>query len=136
MIIMAMQLNSQIVKTNHGWNYYSKTYFFKEYGEKPVYFSRVSINVSIIKKILEKSKLSYNEDDNGLMIIYTDGQTETLYLTQVEPIFTSKTDAGHKYDVHEMLSYTTYTGLYLQIIFGEKVVMRLFYPNGFREYSY
>lgn len=123
MIIMAMQLNSQIVKTNHGWNYYSKTYFFKEYGEKPVYFSRVS-------------KLSYNEDDNGLMIIYTDGQTETLYLTQVEPIFTSKTDAGHKYDVHEMLSYTTYTGLYLQIIFGEKVVMRLFYPNGFREYSY
>ena len=123
MIIMAMQLNSQIVKTNHGWNYYSKSYFFKEYGEKPVYFSRVS-------------KLSYNENDNGLMIIYTDGQTETLYLTQVEPIFTSKTDAGHKYDVHEMLSYTTYTGLYLQIIFGEKVVMRLFYPNGFREYSY
>jgi hypothetical protein len=123
MIIIAMQLNSQMIKTNHGWNYYSKSYFFKEWGEKPVYFSRVS-------------KLSYNEDDNGLMIIYTDGQTETLYLTQVEPIFTSKTDAGHKYDVHEMLSYTTYTGLYLQIIFGEKVVIRLFYPNGFREYSY
>lgn len=123
MIIMAMQLNSQIVKTNHGWNYYSKSYFFKEYGEKPVYFSRVS-------------KLSYNEDDNGLMIIYTDGQTETLYLTQVDPIFKSETDAGHKYNVHEMLNYTTYTGLYLQIIFTEKVVMRLFYPNGFREYSY
>jgi hypothetical protein len=123
MIIMAMQLNSQIVKTNHGWNYYSKSYFFKEYGEKPVYFSRVS-------------KLSYNENDNGLMIIYTDGQTETLYLTQVDPIFKSETDAGHKYDVHEMLNYTTYTGLYLQIIFTEKVVMRLFYPNGFREYSY
>lgn len=123
MIIIAMQLNSQMVKTNHGWNYYSKSYFFKEYGEKPVYFSRVS-------------KLSYNEDDNGLMIIYTDGQTETLYLTQVDPIFKSETDAGHKYDVHEMLNYTTYTGLYLQIIFTEKVVMRLFYPNGFREYSY
>jgi hypothetical protein len=70
------------------------------------------------------------------MIIYTDGQTETLYLTQVEPIFTSNTDAGHKYDVHEMLNYTTFTGLYLQIIFAEKTVMRLFYPNGFREYSY
>ena len=123
MIIIAMQLNSQMIKTNHGWNYYSKSYFFKEYGEKPVYFSRVS-------------KLSYNEDDNGLMIIYTDGQTETLYLTQVDPIFKSETDAGHKYDVHEMLNYTTYTGLYLQIIFTEKVVMRLFYPNGFREYSY
>lgn len=123
MIIIAMQLNSQMIKTNHGWNYYSKSYFFKEYGEKPVYFSRVS-------------KLSYNEDDNGLMIIYTDGQTETLYLTQVDPIFKSETDAGHKYDVHEMLNYTTYTGLYLQIIFAEKVVMRLFYPNGFREYSY
>jgi hypothetical protein len=123
MIIIAMQLNSQMVKTNHGWNYYSKSYFFKEYGEKPVYFSRVS-------------KLSFNENDNGLMIIYTDGQTETLYLTQVDPIFTSNTDAGHKYDVHEMLNYTTYTGLYLQIIFAEKVVMRLFYPNGFREYSY
>jgi hypothetical protein len=123
MIIIAMQLNSQMIKTNHGWNYYSKSYFFKEYGEKPVYFSRVS-------------KLSYNEDDNGLMIIYTDGQTETLYLTQVDPIFKSETDAGHKYDIHEMLNYTTYTGLYLQIIFTEKVVMRLFYPNGFREYSY
>lgn len=123
MIIIAMQLNSQMIKTNHGWNYYSKSYFFKEYGEKPVYFSRVS-------------KLSYNEDDNGLMIIYTDGQTETLYLTQVDPIFKSETDAGHKYDVHEMLNYTTYTGLYLQIIFAEKVVIRLFYPNGFREYSY
>jgi hypothetical protein len=123
MIIIAMQLNSQMVKTTHGWNYYSKSYFFKEYGEKPVYFSRVS-------------KLSYNEDDNGLMIIYTDGQTETLYLTQVDPIFTSNTNAGHKYDVHEMLNYTTFTGLYLQIIFSEKVVMRLFYPNGFREYSY
>ena len=114
---------SQMVKTKHGWNYYSKSYFFKEWGEKPVYFSRVS-------------KLSYNENDNGLMIIYTDGQTETLYLTQVDPIFKSETDAGHKYDVHEMLNYTTYTGLYLQIIFTEKVVMRLFYPNGFREYSY
>jgi len=123
MLIIAMQLNSQMVKTNHGWDYYSKLYLFKEYGEKAIYFSRVS-------------KLSYNENDNGLMIIYTDGQTETLYLTQVEPIFTSKTDAGHKYDVHEMLNYTTYTGLYLQIIFAEKVVMRLFYPNGFREYSY
>jgi hypothetical protein len=123
MIIIAMQLNSQMVKTTHGWNYYSKSYLFKEYGEKPIYFSRVS-------------KLSYNENDNGLMIIYTDGQTETFYLTQVEPIFTSNTDAGHKYDVHEMLNYTTYTGLYLQIIFAEKVVMRLFYPNGFREYSY
>lgn len=123
MIIIAMQLNSQMIKTNHGWNYYSKSYFFKEYGEKPVYFSRVS-------------KLSYNEDDNGLMIIYTDGQTETLYLTQVDPIFKSETDAGHKYDVHEMLNYTTYTGLYLQIIFAEKVVIRLFYPNGFKEYSY
>ena len=123
MIIIAMQLNSQMVKTNHGWNYYSKSYFFKEYGEKPVYFSRVS-------------KLSFNENDNGLMIIYTDGQTETLYLTQVDPIFTSNTDAGQKYDEHEMLNYTTYTGLYLQIIFAEKVVMRLFYPNGFREYSY
>jgi hypothetical protein len=114
---------SQMVKTNHGWDYYSKTYSFKEYGEKAIYFSRVS-------------KLSYNENDNGLMIIYTDGQTETLHLTQVEPIFTSNTDAGHKYDVHEMLNYTTFTGLYLQIIFAEKVVMRLFYPNGFREYSY
>jgi hypothetical protein len=112
-----------MVKTNHGWDYYSKTYSFKEYGEKAIYFSRVS-------------KLSYNENDNGLMIIYTDGQTETLHLTQVEPIFTSNTDAGHKYDVHEMLNYTTFTGLYLQIIFAEKVVMRLFYPNGFREYSY
>lgn len=123
MIIIAMQLNSQIVKTSYGWNYYSKTYLFKEYGEKSVYFSRVS-------------KLSYNENDNRLMIIYTDGQTETLYLTQVEPIFISKTTEGHKYNVHEMLNYTTYTGLYLQIIFAEKVVMRLFYPNGFREYSY
>jgi len=123
MLIIAMQLNSQMVKTNHGWDYYSKLYLFKEYGEKAIYFSRVS-------------KLSFNENDNGLMIIYTDGQTETLYLTQVEPIFTSKTDAGHKYDVHEMLNYTTYTGLYLQIIFAKKVVMRLFYPNGFREYSY
>jgi hypothetical protein len=123
MVIIAMQLNSQMVKTTHGWNYYSKSYLFKEYGEKPIYFLRVS-------------KLSYNENDNGLMIIYTDGQTETLYLTQVEPIFTSNTDAGHKYDVHEMLNYTTFTGLYLQIIFAEKTVMRLFYPNGFREYSY
>jgi hypothetical protein len=123
LMMIAISSYSQMVRTNHGWDYYSKTYSFKEYGEKAIYFSRVS-------------KLSYNENDNGLMIIYTDGQTETLHLTQVEPIFTSNTDAGHKYDVHEMLNYTTYTGLYLQIIFAEKVVMRLFYPNGFREYSY
>lgn len=122
-LIIAMQLNSQMVKTKHGWDYYSKLYSFKEYGEKPTYFR-------------QPSKLSYNENDNGLMIIYTNGQTETLYLTQVEPIFTSETSEGHKYDVHEMLNYTTYTGLYLQIVFAEKVVMRLFYPNGFREYSY
>ena len=123
LMMVTMSSYSQMVKTKHGWDYYSKTYSFKEYGEKAIYFSRVS-------------KLSYNENDNGLMIIYTDGQTETLHLTQVEPIFTSETSEGHKYDVHEMLNYTTYTGLYLQIIFAEKVVMRLFYPNGFREYSY
>ena len=123
LMMVTMSSYSQMVKTKHGCDYYSKTYSFKEYGEKAIYFSRVS-------------KLSYNENDNGLMIIYTDGQTETLHLTQVEPIFTSETSEGHKYDVHEMLNYNTYTGLYLQIIFAEKVVMRLFYPNGFREYSY
>lgn len=114
---------SQMVKTKHGWDFYSKLYFFQEYGEKATYFP-------------QPSKLSFNENDNGLMIIYTNGQTETYHLTQVDPIFTSETDAGHKYDLHGMLNYTTYTGLYLQIIFAEKIVMRLFYPNGFREYSY
>ena len=123
LVMTTMSSYSQMVKTKHGWDFYSKTYSFREYGEKPVYFSRVS-------------KLSFNENDNGLMIIYTNGQRETYHLTQVDPIFTSETDAGHKYDLHGMLNYTTYTGLYLQIIFAEKVVMRLFYPNGFREYSY
>ena len=123
MLIIAMQLNCQMVKTKNGWDYYAKTYLLQEYGEKATYFSRVS-------------KLSYNENDNGLMIIYTNGQTETFRLTQVDPIFTSETDAGHKYELHEMLNYTTYHGLYLQIIFSEKVVMRLFGQNGFREYSY
>ena len=123
LMMVTMSSYSQMVKTKHGWDFYSKTYSFQEYGEKATYFSRVS-------------KLSFNENDNGLMIIYTNGQTETYHLTQVDPIFTSETDAGHKYDLHGMLNYTTYTGLYLQIIFAEKVVMRLFYPNGFREYSY
>ena len=123
LVMLTMSSYSQMVKTKHGCDYYSKTYLFQEYGQKPTYFP-------------QPSKLSYNEDDNGLMIIYTNGQRETYHLTQVDPIFKSETDAGHKYDVHEMLNYTTYTGLYLQIIFSEKVVMRLFYPNGFREYSY
>ena len=114
---------SQMVKTKHGWSYYSELYSFQKYGEKATPTSG-------------RTKLSFNKNNNGLMIIYTNGQRETYHLTQVDPIFKSETDAGHKYDVHEMLNYTTYTGLYLQIIFSEKVVMRLFYPNGFREYSY
>jgi hypothetical protein len=123
LMMIAISSYSQMVKTKHGWDYYSKTYLFQEYGEKALYFNR-------------PSKLSFNENDNGLMIIYTNGQTETFHLTQVHPIFTSETDGGHKYDVHEMLNYTTYTGLYLQIIFSEKVVIRFFFQNGFREYSY
>ena len=122
-MMVTMSSYSQMVKTKHGWDYYSKLYSFQEYGEKAIYFP-------------QPSKLSFNENDNGLMIIYTNGQRETYYLTQVNPIFTSENDAGYKYDLHEMLNYATYTGLYLQIIFAEKVVMRLFYPNGFREYSY
>ena len=123
LMMVTMSSYSQMVKTKHGWDYYSKLYSFQEYGEKAIYFP-------------QPSKLSFNENDNGLMIIYTNGQRETYHLTQVDPIFTSENGAGHKYDLHEMLNYATYTGLYLQIIFAEKVVMRLFYPNGFREYSY
>jgi hypothetical protein len=123
LVMLTMSSYSQMVRTKHGWDYYSKSYFFKEYGEKEIHFP-------------QPSKLSYNEDDNGLMIIYTNGQRETYHLTQVNPIFTSETESGNKYELHEMLNYTTYTGLYLQIIFSEKVVMRVFYPNGFREYSY
>jgi hypothetical protein len=123
LMMVTMSSYSQMVKTKHGWDYYSKSYLFQEYGEKAIYFPK-------------PSKLSFNENDNGLMIIYTNGQTETFHLTQVDPIFTSETDAGYKYDLHEMLNYTTYTGLYLQIIFSEKIVMRSFFPNGFREYSY
>ena len=123
LMMVTMSSYSQMVKTKHGWDYYSKLYSFQEYGEKATYFP-------------QPSKLLFNENDNGLMIIYTNGQRETYHLTQVDPIFTSENGAGHKYDLHEMLNYTTYTGLYLQIIFAEKVVMRLFYPNGFREYSY
>jgi hypothetical protein len=123
LMMTTMSSYSQMVKTKHGWDYYSKSYLFQEYGEKAIYFPK-------------PSKLSFNENDNGLMIIYTNGQRETYYLTQVNPIFTSENGAGYKYDLHEMLNYATYTGLYLQIIFAEKVVMRLFYPNGFREYSY
>ena len=87
LMMVTMSSYSQMVKTKHGWDFYSKTYSFQEYGEKATYFSRVS-------------KLSFNENDNGLMIIYTNGQTETYHLTQVDPIFTSETDAGHKYDLH------------------------------------
>jgi hypothetical protein len=37
LMMITMSSYSQMVKTKHGWDYYSKSYFFKEYGENPSY---------------------------------------------------------------------------------------------------
>ena len=114
---------SQMVKTKHGWSYYSELYSFQKYGEKATPTSG-------------RTKLSFNKNNNGLMLIYSNKQIDTFYLTQVKPVVVSQTDVGYKYNLHEMLNYKTYMGLRFQIIFAEKTIIRLFYPNGWREYSY
>ena len=114
---------SQMVKTKHGWSYYSELYSFQKYGEKATPTSG-------------RTKLSFNKNTNGLMLIYSNEQIDTFYLTQVDPVFISQKNVGYKYNLHEMLNYKTYMGLRFQIIFAEKTIIRLFYPNEWREYSY
>ena len=114
---------SQMVKTKHGWSYYSELYSFQKYGEKATPTSG-------------RTKLSFNKNNNGLMIIYSNEQIDTFYLTQVDPVFISQKNVGYKYNLYEMLNYKTYMGLRFQIIFAEKTIIRLFYLNGWREYSY
>jgi hypothetical protein len=70
------------------------------------------------------------------MLIYSNEQIDTFYLTQVDPVFISQKNVGYKYNLYEMLNYKTYMGLRFQIIFAEKTIIRLFYPNEWREYSY
>ena len=123
MMMITASLYSQMVKTKHGWSYYSEIYSFQKYGEKAT-------------PISGRTKLSFNKNNNGLMIIYSNEQIDTFYLTQVDPIFKSETDAGYKYNLYEMLNYKTYMRLRFQIIFAEKTIIRLFYLNGWREYSY
>ena len=114
---------SQMVKTKNGWSYYSELYSFQKYGEKATPTSG-------------RTKLSFNKNNNGLMLIYSNKQIDTFYLTQVDPVFISQKNVGYKYNLHEMLNYKTYMGLRFQIIFAEKTIIRLFYPNEWREYSY
>ena len=123
LMMITMSSYSQMVKTKHGWSYYSELYSFQKYGEKATPTSG-------------RTKLSFNKNNNGLMLIYSNKQIDTFYLTQVKPVVVSQTDVGYKYNLHEMLNYKTYMGLRFQIIFAEKTIIRLFYPNGWREYSY
>jgi hypothetical protein len=117
LVMLTMSSYSQMVKTKHGWSYYSELYSFQKYGEKAT-------------PTLGRTKLSFNKNNNGLMIIYSNKQIDTFYLTQVKPVVVSQTDVGYKYNLHEMLNYKTYMGLRFQIIFAEKTIIRLFYPNG------
>ena len=114
---------SQMVKTKHGWSYYSELYSFQKYGEKATPTSG-------------RTKCSFNKNNNGLMLIYSNKQIDTFYLTQVDPVFISQKNVDYKYELYEMLNYKTYMGLRFQIIFAEKTIIRLFYPNEWREYSY
>ena len=123
LMMITMSSYSQMVTTKHGWSYYSELYSFQKYGEKATPTSG-------------RTKLSFNKNNNGLMLIYSNKQIDTFYLTQVKPVVVSQTDVGYKYNLHEMLNYKTYMGLRFQIIFAEKTIIRLFYPNGWREYSY
>jgi hypothetical protein len=125
LILMMITISSysQMVKTKHGWSYYSELYSFQKYGEKATPTSG-------------RTKLSFNKNNNGLMLIYSNEQIDTFYLTQVDPVFISQKNVGYKYNLHEMLNYKTYMGLRFQIIFAEKTIIRLFYPNEWREYSY
>ena len=125
LILMMITISSysQMVKTKHGWSYYSELYSFQKYGEKATPTSG-------------RTKLSFNKNNNGLMLIYSNEQIDTFYLTQVDPVFISQKNVGYKYNLHEMLNYKTYMGLRFQIIFAEKTMIRLFYPNEWREYSY
>ena len=123
LVMLTMSSYSQMVKTKHGWSYYSELYSFQKYGEKATPTSG-------------RTKLSFNKNNNGLMLIYSNEQIDTFYLTQVDPVFISQKNVGYKYNLHEMLNYKTYMGLRFQIIFAEKTIIRLFYPNEWREYSY
>ena len=125
LILMMITISSysQMVKTKHGWSYYSELYSFQKYGEKSTPTSG-------------RTKLSFNKNNNGLMLIYSNEQIDTFYLTQVDPVFISQKNVVYKYNLHEMLNYKTYMGLRFQIIFAEKTILRLFYPNEWREYSY
>jgi hypothetical protein len=123
-IVIAMQLHSQMVITRHGWSYYSSQSATQKYGEKTT-------------PLPGRAKLSFNKNNNGLVIIHTNHTTDTLSLTQVKPVFTSTTGEGYKYLLYDALMWTPFNeGCRLQIVFAEKTLIRLFYPNGWKEFTF
>jgi hypothetical protein len=78
----------------------------------------------------------YNSDcDKKLLISYGDGSTESYYFKTTRIKNKGYTDDGDYFESFDMYNYADGTRVRFQIVMAKNPYLRMFYANGFAEFS-